>query len=117
LREAAEICGNGWTGARVLERLGAAFIAAPGLAVYSSTPNHFEHIDGPIDGSQMIAAAAIVLGHGSDAYVWLLARARAEAGGLDVTELCQAKHWPRSTFYERTRTAAGRVALYLNEHR
>jgi hypothetical protein len=65
----------------------------------------------------LIAAAATVLGHRSDAYVWLLERARAEAVGVDIRELCQAKHWPRSTFYERTRLAAERVALYLNEHR
>jgi hypothetical protein len=58
----------------------------------------------------LIAAASAVLGHRSDAYVWLLERARAEAVGLDIRELCQAKHWPRSTFYERTRLAAERVA-------
>ena len=100
-----------------MERLGAAFIAAPGLAVYSKQPCHCVHIDGPVDGPMLIAAAATVLGHRSDAYVWLLDRARAEAVGLDIRELCQAKHWPRSTFYERTRLAAERVALFLNEHR
>jgi hypothetical protein len=79
--------------------------------------NAFRAHFGPVDGPMLIAAAAAVLGHRSDAYVWLLERARAEAVGLDIRELCQAKHWPRSTFYERTRLAAERVALYLNEHR
>jgi hypothetical protein len=94
----------------VLERLCAAFVASPGLAVSSEGPTHFEHLDRPIDGTQLIAAAAAALGHR------VCVAPRAEASRLDVTELCQAKHWPRSTFYERTRAAADRVALYLNEH-
>jgi hypothetical protein len=101
----------------VLERLRAAFVASPGLAVYSERPTHFERIAGPVDGPMLIAAVATVLGHRSDAYVWLLARAQAGASGLHISELCRAKHWPRSTFYEQTRAAALRVALFLNEHR
>jgi hypothetical protein len=66
----------------------AAFIAAPGLAVYSAKPTHFERLDGPVDGPMLIAAAATVLGHRSDAYVWVLERARVAASGLNITELC-----------------------------
>jgi hypothetical protein len=47
----------------------------PGLAVYSEQPTHFERIDGAIDGPMLIAAASAVIGHRSDAYVWLLERA------------------------------------------
>jgi hypothetical protein len=51
----------------------------PGLAVYSERPTHFEHLAGPVDGRMLIAAASVALGHRSNAYVWLLERARAEA--------------------------------------
>src|SRR5438270_471688 len=50
-----------WTGALVLQRLGAAFVAKPGLAVYSPGPTHYERLDGPLDGPALIAAAAIDL--------------------------------------------------------
>ena len=74
----------------MLERLGAAFIAKPGLAVYSKDPNHFERIAGPVDGAVLISACAEIHGYRSDAYRWLLARARAEASDLDITELPRA---------------------------
>jgi hypothetical protein len=44
------------TGARVLERLGAAFTANPGLAVYSEGPGHFERTAGPSTGPKIAAA-------------------------------------------------------------
>ena len=46
----------------------------------------------------------------------LLERTRAEIHGLTISELCEAKGWSRICFYKRTRTAAERVAAYLNEH-
>jgi hypothetical protein len=100
----------------VLTRLRAAFIACPELAVYSRSPTHFERIAGPIDGAKLLAAVTSALGHRSQDYVWLIERARAEVRGLTISELCAAKGWPRCTFYDRTRSAAGRVALYLNQH-
>src|SRR2546422_638140 len=90
-------------------------MACPGLAVYSRSPTHFERIDGPIDGAALLAAVTSVLGHRSDAYVALIERARAEVHGLTMSELCAAKAWCRTHFYERTRAAAEKVAVYLNE--
>jgi hypothetical protein len=53
--------GQIWTGSLVLQRLGAAFIGRPGLAVYSKGPTHYELLDGPLDGPALIAAAGIHL--------------------------------------------------------
>ena len=44
---------------------------------------------------------------GAQARVQLHSALRAEASGLEV----KAKRWPRCTFYERTRAAAGRVVI------
>ena len=46
----------------------------------------------------------------------MLERARAEVHGLTISELCAAKGWPHTSFYNHTRAAAERVAAYLNEH-
>jgi hypothetical protein len=40
----------------MLERLGAAFTANPGLAVYSEGPGHFERTAGPSTGPKIAAA-------------------------------------------------------------
>jgi hypothetical protein len=97
----------------VLARLRAAFVASPGLAVYSRSPTHFERIAGTHDGAVLLAAVATVLDR-SDR-IALLERTRAEILGLTISELCDAKGWHRGRFYRRTDAAAERVAAYLNE--
>jgi len=98
----------------VLARLRAAFVASPGLAVYSRSPTHFERLAGPDDGAVLLAAVTTALDR-SDR-VALLERTRAEIHGLTISELCEAKGWSRHCIYERTRKAAEKVAAYLNEH-
>jgi hypothetical protein len=97
----------------VLARLRAAFVACPGLAVYSRSPTHFERIPGTDDGTMLLAAVTTVLDR-SDR-VALLERTRAEIQGLTISELCDAKGWHRPCFYKRTDATAERVAVYLNE--
>jgi hypothetical protein len=77
-----------------LARLRAAFVASPGLAVYSRSPTHFEHIAGTDDGAMLLAAVTTVLDRTDR--VALLQRTRAEIHGLTITELCDAKGWHRA---------------------
>ena len=98
----------------MLARLRAAFVASPGLAVYSRSPTDFERIAGPVDGAVLLAAVTTALDR-SDR-VALLERTRAEIHGLTITELCDAKGWHRGCFYRRTDAAEEKVAVYLNEH-
>jgi hypothetical protein len=106
-----------WDGRRVLARLRAAFVASPGLAVYSRSPTHFERIAEPVTSAMLLAAVTAVLDRsvpacGGPARIALLERTRAET----ITELCDAKGWHPARFYRRTDAAAERVAAYLNEH-
>jgi hypothetical protein len=96
----------------VLARLRAAFVASPGLAVYSRSSTHFERMAGPDDGATLLAAVTIVLDR-SDR-IAVLERTRAEIHGLMISELCEAKGWHRGRFYRCTDAAAERVAAYLN---
>jgi len=57
--------GADWTSRRVLEQLGAAFVAQPSLTVFSKSPAPLDQIVGPIDGPTLIAAVAAVLGYRS----------------------------------------------------
>jgi hypothetical protein len=75
----------------VLERLGAVLIAKPGIALFSRSPVHFEHVAGPIDGADLIAACAVVLGHRAKACVGLFERARLEANGESVRDFCRER--------------------------
>ena len=45
----------------MLARLRAAFVASPGLAVYSRSPTHFERLAGPDDGAVLLAAVTTAL--------------------------------------------------------
>ena len=99
----------------MLARLRAAFVASPGLAVYSTSPAHFGRIAGPDGGAMLLAAVTAAVLDRSDR-IALLERTRAEIHGLTISELCEAKGWHRGCFYKRTDAAAKRVAAYLNQH-
>lgn len=98
----------------MLARLRAAFVASPGLAVYSRSSTHFERLAGTDDVATLLAAVTTALER-SDR-VALFERARAKIDGLTISELCEAKGWHRGRFYRCTDAAAERVAAYLNDH-
>ena len=104
--------GSPWTADRVIDALAAAFVANPGLAIYSP-PEDLETTDRPT-GRALVAVTARLLTPRSQACVWLLERARAKTNG-GIKDLIRTKGWAESTFYEVTKAAAAQVATYLNE--
>jgi hypothetical protein len=103
----------------VLARLRAAFVASPGLAVYSRSPTHFERIAGPDDGAMLLAA--VTTGLDRSDYVALLERTRAEIHGLTIGELCEGQGLASRLFLQaharggrESSLAPGKVELIIN---
>lgn len=108
--ETERVFGADWTGARVRDRLVAAFRLSPGLAVYSPRKGVFVAAseEGPIDGLLLIERTGRALDR--DRCDRLLAWAKASAGGMSTRQWCQLMRYSRDRLYR----SSDDVAVWLN---
>jgi hypothetical protein len=101
-----------WDGRRVLGRLRAAFVACPGLAVYSRSPTHSERIAGTDDGAMLLDAVTTVL----ERLDRIALLERSGNPWAHHQRALRLQGLAPGRFYRRTDAAAEQVAAYLNEH-